>query len=755
MPFVIHTDQPPPPRKKTLAEQHQRYRTWWSCLAVFWALMGLMLLAFWSADVSEVQKINDIITGWETSRAANAATQLAIWQAIHGAVSTRLWVDLLATAAGGIAIWLGFNPSLWALDFRRFAGVVFATATVLGRPLMGVLLAAAGASPGNDGDLASSTEIPRLILSLFAPMLMPLLGMLTLAAFLGWIAFCLYLVRFVLISIPLWVIEYLRSSERKRHKRQQSQSVALQYLDRFGRWLQGEAVGALPDDGQGSRFALPSEVAAAQNSGGLGFGYINGQPLQLATDKHIFIQASTRSGKGVAIIIPHLLRYPGSVFVLDPKGENAKATARQRARLNDKLCVLDPFNITGLRRARFNPLTRFTPANMEAASKSLAAAFFLGERDHWTASGMQLVAALILYVYASPDFGPEQRDLVTVRRLLLGAVMPTLKAMRNDLNARLVDGLLNDVAASFLATPERELGSIISTAQRETEIIDNPYIAACLSANGDGDEVSFQDWRRGTMSVFLCLSAPRFPVFNRWLRLVLTSALDEMTDVLAPPEQPISFVLDELATLGHLPAVENAVGLAAGYGVQIFSVFQDTAQMRDLYKARWPSFIGNAGVRAVFNLSDYESAAYWSSFIGNNSETLLTHDIFGQPIQPLQENERPEIKPLLSPDEMMRLFAANKMIVLPQGVRPIIADRVPYWADKTLDGLWDDPRLPAAPWSDQPPPSEPPPETPPPPAPPPVPPPAPPALPAPPSDPLARPKLPPPWLGKRPEPPSD
>ena len=62
------------------------------------------------------------------------------------------------------------------------------------------------------------------------------------------------------------------------------------------------------------------------------------------------------------------------------------------------------------------------------------------------------------------------------------------------------------------------------------------------------------------MSVFLCLSAPKFPVFNRWLRLVLTSALDEMTDSLNPPDLPVCFMLDELATLGHLQAAQTQVG---------------------------------------------------------------------------------------------------------------------------------------------------------------------------------------------------
>ena len=74
-------------------------------------------------------------------------------------------------------------------------------------------------------------------------------------------------------------------------------------------------------------------------------------------------------------------------------------------------------------------------------------------------------------------------------------------------------------------------------------------------------------------------------------------------------------MLDELATLGHLQAIENAVGLAAGYGIQLVTVFQDVAQMRDLYKGRWASFVGNAGVRAIFALDDYETAQYWSQFM--------------------------------------------------------------------------------------------------------------------------------------------
>ena len=51
-------------------------------------------------------------------------------------------------------------------------------------------------------------------------------------------------------------------------------------------------------------------------------------------------------------------------------------------------------------------------------------------------------------------------------------------------------------------------------------------------------------------------------------------------------------------------------------------------------------------------------------------------------------------RPLLSPEEIMFHFAAKKMLILAQGMHPIIADRVPYYVDDRLKGKWVDPRKP-------------------------------------------------------------
>lgn len=512
-----------------------------------------------------------------------------------------------------------------------------------------------------------------------------------------YLAFTLFILTVVLL--PLKIFEAVFNISNSIFLAKAQSTVFFGTMVSFWYWFTGKELPPAeeaPDETKGARFATPKEIEALRAEDGMAFGHVNGSPFFLQNEKHVLIMASTRSGKGISLIIPHLLRYRGSAFVLDPKGENAKATGRQREQLNDKVHYLDPFGVSGKPQSRFNPLSRFTPENMEAESKALAAALVMGERgvrDHWTASAQQLLAALILHVVTTPSLLPKEKDLGMVRRLLLQNINPVLKLM---LESDAGDGLLARLAASFLHTPEKEFGSILSTAQRETEILDNPFIVASLAASGPGPELDFADWHKGTMSVFLCLSAPKFPVFNRWLRMVLTSALDEMTDNLNPPELPICFMLDELATLGHLQAVENAVGLAAGYGIQLVAVFQDVAQMRDLYKGRWASFIGNAGVRAIFALDDYETAHYWSQFMGGRlfETTSQQQDLYGLA---KGQSKSEAMRPFRSPEQLMMEFAKGKMLVLPQGSRPIVSERVPYFDDKPLANLWDDPRKSTSP----------------------------------------------------------
>ena len=94
-----------------------------------------------------------------------------------------------------------------------------------------------------------------------------------------------------------------------------------------------------PNDTLGSaKFGSRADVnALAKNNGDLLIGRDTfGRMLRYAGPAHLLTIAPTRSGKGVGTIIPNLLTANRSVVCIDPKGENARVTMRQRERSEER-----------------------------------------------------------------------------------------------------------------------------------------------------------------------------------------------------------------------------------------------------------------------------------------------------------------------------------------------------------------------------------------------------------------------------------
>src|SRR5262249_31310255 len=75
-------------------------------------------------------------------------------------------------------------------------------------------------------------------------------------------------------------------------------------------------------------------------------------------------------------------------------------------------------------------------------------------------------------------------------------------------------------------------------------------------------------------------------------------------------------ILDEFAQLGRLQAIQNAMGLAAGYGLQLWPILQDLTQLKDLYNDRWETFLANAGIQQFFAPRENTTAEYVSALCG-------------------------------------------------------------------------------------------------------------------------------------------
>jgi type IV secretion system protein VirD4 len=209
-----------------------------------------------------------------------------------------------------------------------------------------------------------------------------------------------------------------------------------------------------------ARFASAGEAQALNDDYGLLIGrdVKTGKPMRYAGPAHLLTIAPTRTGKGVGTIIPNLLEYPFAVVCIDPKGENARIAARQRGKFG-AVHVLDPFGVTGLPSAAFNPLDRIDPHGLDLADDCMTLADALvhdapGEAGeaHWNEEAKALIAGILLHIVTTE--APATRTLDTLRdRLTLApaALAAQLAAMQTQggLVARAANRQLGVIAESL------------------------------------------------------------------------------------------------------------------------------------------------------------------------------------------------------------------------------------------------------------------------------------------------------------------
>jgi type IV secretion system protein VirD4 len=443
-----------------------------------------------------------------------------------------------------------------------------------------------------------------------------------------------------------------------------------------------------------ARFATEQETARlAQNKGGLLLGRdINsGKLLRYAGLAHLLTMAPTRTGKGVGTIIPNLLTLDRAVICIDPKGENARIAARARERFGP-VHILDPFGVTGRPAAAFNPLAGLDPHSLDVAEEAATLADALvcdapGEAGeaHWNDEAKALIAGLILYTAAEEPSG--RRTLATLREHLSAApdsFMALLARMQGTMAA---GGLIARAANRHLGKDRREAAGVLSAAQRHTHFLDSPRMTAALGRS----DFAFGELKSRVATVFLVLPPDRLGAYARWLRLMVTQSLQDMARNPAKPPAPVLYLLDEFAALGHLAPVERAMGLMAGYGVQLWPILQDIHQLRATYGPRAGTFLSNAGVLQVFGVNDHETARLVSDLLGQETkvfETTSRDPNAGWTGDRLTFSEHHTGRALLTPDEV-RNMAQSKQLLFFAGQRPIVARKLRYYADAEFARMFD------------------------------------------------------------------
>jgi type IV secretory pathway TraG/TraD family ATPase VirD4 len=431
--------------------------------------------------------------------------------------------------------------------------------------------------------------------------------------------------------------------------------------------------------------------------GRVGVNANNSYQFQIAS--HVLTCAPTGSGKGIGAVIPNLLQYPGSVFVLDIKGENYAVTARARRELGQKVYLVDPFGVTGAPTHGTNPLDRLDISNPDIVGDSAAIADMLvmtskdEKGNHWNESAKELIRALIVYAVGQDD--PTHRTLGEVRRLLTTDADSWVDTLADMAVFDGGFGVVSRAANALVSKPADERGSVISTAQRHTAFLDDPRIAATLARS----DFSFDELKTGLVSVYLAMPQEKLESNARFVRALLGGAQSAIMANSRKPRYKVVFLLDEFAQLGYLPSVESNISLIRGYGGVFWLFVQDLSQLKAVYP-KWQSFIANTA-KHFFGTADHDTAKYISDSLGKGTieyETGSTSKNAGSNFggsgggmnrgSSQSENQQFAGRELLTPDEVMRL-GPTKPIVLISGESPYLLDRINYLDDRAYAGRAD------------------------------------------------------------------
>ena len=446
-----------------------------------------------------------------------------------------------------------------------------------------------------------------------------------------------------------------------------------------------------------ARFGDRADVRKLEENGDLLIGRSakSGKLLRYDGAAHLLTMAPTRSGKGVSTIIPNLLLLDRSVICIDPKGENARVTARARATKGPVWC-LDPFGVSGRTPARYNPLDRLDPASLDLAEDANTLADALvhdapGQSGdaHWNEEAKALIAGLILHTVTHEP--ADRRTLATVRDYLTLAPARFAALLADMQDSAGAGGLVARAANRQLGKSDREAAGVLSSAQRHTHFLDSPRIVASTAAS----DFTFAGLKESTGTVFLCLPPDRLDTYARWLRLLVSQAVTDMARSPARPARPVLFLLDEFAALGRLEPVERAMGLMAGYGLQLWPILQDMHQLRANYGERAGTFMSNAGVIQAFGVNDHATADMLSRTIG---DTTLEYDTvstsrgigWGENRASPSESVSAHVtaRRLATPDEIMRM-RPDQLLLLRQGEHPLPVEKIRYYDQREFAGLFD------------------------------------------------------------------
>jgi type IV secretion system protein VirD4 len=362
-------------------------------------------------------------------------------------------------------------------------------------------------------------------------------------------------------------------------------------------WFAG-AAGGRPDDAAhwARRADLRPLAVRKPEPGRLTLGRAHGRLVAAEARQSAIVIAPTQSMKTTGLAVPAILEWQGPVLATSVKTDLLRDTIDRRRDLGDVL-VFDPTEATGLDGASWSPLVdcaSWHRAQRTAAAMCAAAqpgGTTLADADFWYAAAAKLLAPVLLAAATVED--GSMADVVR------WVDTQEVDEVRDALQEHGDEDALTAARATW-ARDERQRSSIYTTAETVLQAYADPRV---LAAAYDPQPIADRLLDGSPAAVYLCAPAHEQarlrPLFATLIEQVIAAVYDRATGTGRPLDPPLLLVLDEAANVAPLPALDTLAATAAGQGIQLVSVFQDVAQIRERWGTRAQTIVNNHRARLI------------------------------------------------------------------------------------------------------------------------------------------------------------
>lgn len=335
-------------------------------------------------------------------------------------------------------------------------------------------------------------------------------------------------------------------------------------------------------------------------------------------ESHLLCIGKTGAGK-TSQAICNALSYEGSLIVFDSTGAIYEATARRRREMGQEVHAIDLRDKDRSGKGCLNPLDLAVRGGSEKAviARSFASHVVArsgSERDSfWVDWAETMVAGAIGYAFC---LAPDRQNLSTVFDLFNDDdAIYKIATLLDDKKL----GLTRSTRAAFtglLQLPERETRpSVLGSTQSALRLWDSDLIRRITGSTSFDIDALINDADERPMSIFVIVPSYRDayrPLLRLWFGGLLTALMQREH----LPKLKTLLLSDETASFGRIDSFLTAATQARSFGVQLWTHWQNPAQLEIYGKDGAHTLVDNAGVLQLLGAANLRVAQEFAALVG-------------------------------------------------------------------------------------------------------------------------------------------